>query len=66
MLLQSGEQTSQPAYRLVTPQGADIAERSFDTAELIGGGQIVVTRGKQRWMLRQDGSLSTTMTRPFS
>ena len=66
LLLESGEQTSQPAYRLVTPQGADIAERSFDTAELIGGGQIVVTRGKQRWMLRQDGSLSTTMTRPFS
>ena len=66
LLLESGEQTSQPTYRLVTPQGADIAERSFDTAELIGGGQIVVTRGKQRWMLRQDGSLSTTMTRPFS
>ena len=69
LLLQSSAQASQPPqppYRLVTPQGVDMAERSFDTVELIGGDQIVVTRGAQRWMLRQDGSLSTTMTRPFS
>ncbi|MDR0215232.1 MAG: hypothetical protein LBJ15_14655 [Comamonas sp.] len=63
LLLQTAKQ---PPYQLVTPEGTEIADRSFDTVEHRGCGHIAVSRGGQRWMLRQDGSLSTTMTFPFS
>ncbi|WP_370678505.1 hypothetical protein [Comamonas sp. GB3 AK4-5] len=57
---------TQPPYSLVTPQGADMPERSFDSVQDLGCGFVVVRRGEQRWMLNPDGSLSSGMRYPFS
>ena len=63
LLLQT---TRQPPYRLVTPEGQDVPERSFDAFHNMGCGFVSVRRGDKRWMLQQDGSLSSQLLYPFS
>lgn len=73
MLLQTATPTpaqNQPPqarpYRLVSPEGQDIPERRFDDFHHLSCGFVTVRKDEQRWMLNQDGSLSSGMRYPFS